>query len=115
MAISFEQVKAEVAWLRENGRDCTDAWLSADGKRAGYTLDPDSSYGYKAEYDLETGDFYHCGNGQGCFWVCDRAVEEGEWESGSENILDYIDELMEHGYTEEGAYLFADVAFGIEG
>lgn len=111
MAISFEQVKAEVAWLRENGRVCADAWLSADGKTAGYTLDPDDDTGYKAEYDLETGDFYHCGNGQGCFWVCDRA--ETEEEDSSENILDYIDELIAEGYSEEEAYLFADVAFGI--
>ena len=30
------------------------------------------------------------------------------------NILEYIDELMCQGYTEEEAYLFADIAFNIE-
>lgn len=30
------------------------------------------------------------------------------------NILEYIENLMEQGYTEEEAGLFADVAFNIE-
>lgn len=29
------------------------------------------------------------------------------------NILEYIDDLMQEGYTEEQAYSFADEAFGL--
>lgn len=73
--MTFEAVKAEVEGLRKCfGRDvCTDAW--EDGDFAYYVMMPgDEVGGYKKQFALKTGEYRHCGLGQGCFW--------SEWEKG---------------------------------
>ena len=65
----LEKVMTEVENLRARfGHSiCTD--VRVYGNIASYTFQPGTTYGYRQEYNLETGQERHCGLGPGCFWT----------------------------------------------
>jgi len=64
----IEKVLKEVEDLRAKyGHSiCTDVKVYEE--TASYVFQPGTPYGYKQEYDLQTGKERHCGLGPGCFW-----------------------------------------------